>query len=436
MSQVSPIILFSLGRFQQLPWKLYHFAVTASSGRKTFTRKISVFSPIKEAAKFGTGAQMDENIRELQLNDVESFLRRTGQPKKPKAMEVVTFLLAMSQNLRAGVSVTDALKRCSTNAKTPYFRGVLGCMAYYTSTLGGDLSTVMALFPECFNEVVVARIEAGETAGKLQPAFESLGQSEKEDYKLKRKLAGMMLYPAILGVAIFGLFMLVQFFVLPRMSTLFEAMSHSGLPLSTRIVMGTANFVKTHWYFLIIPITAGYYLIENRHHIFASDAWQRFVLQVPGVGPVVRHMVVIRSLRVLSTLLSSGAPVVKTFEIVARVSGNVVYATYFDAIFQHMKAGDAIDKAFFAERHRIGEIGLDIAQQMQISAGTGDPRDALGTLVEIQQTDMQTKLDTLPILLNAFMLFSIAPFFILLALAIIEPSLAMAQDATRATVNR
>ncbi len=425
---LNAIQIFTPSRFQRLPWMLHSFTVSASHGKKTVTRKVLVFCPIKAAASLGAGAQSDENVREDEMNEIDRFLRQSGQPRKGKPMEVVGFLHAMGQSLKAGINVTDALKRAASNAKTPYFRGVLACMAHYANTVGGELSRAMALFPETFNEVVVARIEAGEATGRLMDAFVSLAESEKEDYKLRRKLMSLLVYPGLLAVAISGLFSLVQFFVLPRMGALFQSMSHGGLPLSTRIVMGAATFLKTHWYVLALPICLIILAIKKRKNIFGWPTWQRVVVAIPVVGTVMRHVIAIRSLRVLSTLLSAGAPMAKTFEIVARVSGNVVFAEYFNAIFARMRAGDQIDRAFFTERYRIGEIGRDIAQQMQIAASTGDPEEAIGPLIEIQTAELQSKMETLPVFLNFSLLLCVMPFIILIALAIIEPSLAMAQD--------
>jgi MSHA biogenesis protein MshG len=430
MASLSPNLLFAPARFKHEPWILYRFSVSTTRGKKTFSRKVDVYCPVRVAAPLGTGSQADEMVREIPLSDGMRFMRTTGLALKAKPEEVITFLNAMGQNLSVEVPLLVALRRAATNAKTPYFRGVLATMAYYVSTVGGELSKVMALFPGAFNDVVLARIEAGEAQGETAAAFKALGQTEKADYLLAKKLRSLMAYPMVLAVALTGLFCLIQFFVIPRMAPIFGLLKHSGIPTSTKIVMAFANFSKDYWWLYFVPVIFCVWAIKNRKLILSNPHVQRLLLHIPGLGEAMRHVIVIRSLRVLGTLLRSGAAMPRVFAIVGRVSGNVVYAEYFAAIFDRMRKGDDMDKAFFAERHRIGEMGLDIAIQMEVSAETANPVDSLETIIDIQQSNLNAKMETMPVLLNAFMLTLVLPFFVLLTLAVIEPSLQLAQEAT------
>ena len=90
-----------------------------------------------------------------------------------------------------------------------------------------------------------------------------------------------------------------------------------------------------------------------------------------------------------------------------------------------------MDDAFFYERHRIGDHGLDVAQQVLIGAATGSPSDGLLELVDTWQTEVLVILDVMPTFINVIMLLAALPFLVLSALAVIEPSLQMAADASK-----
>lgn len=419
--------LFQSTNFCKLPWQLYRFEV-APKAERLRKRTVFVLCPIPGAAIYGVGSQMDESVLPRPLTPFESELKMLGVSRHVKAAEVVSFMNTMGKSLLAGVSMRDALTRCAANATTPYFRGVVGCMAYYTSTQGGELSGVMRLFPNVFSEMVTAQIEAGEQAGKLREAFELLAEAMKNDLKLTKKLKGIMVYPILLAIGVIGLFVLMQTFVIPRMAPMFTSQISSGLPMSTRIVMGTSAFAQQHWYVPLGMVGLVIYGLVERRRILAIPRVQRLLISVPGLGALMRYAILIRSLRALAMLFANGVPLNRAFEITARVAGHVEYSDYFLAILVRITSGEELDRAFFAERWRIGAQGLDVAQQIQIGVSNGSEGKAILSLVDIFETEIQVKLETLPTLINFGILLMVMPLFLLVALAIIQPTVQMATD--------
>jgi type IV pilus assembly protein PilC len=97
------------------------------------------------------------------------------------------------------------------------------------------------------------------------------------------------------------------------------------LPLPTRIVIGISNFVQS-WIllmFIALPLA-----------VFGLMTWYKtptgrmfidsLLLKIPVIGMLLRKIAVARFTRTLSTLISSGVPLLDGLTITARTSGNAV----------------------------------------------------------------------------------------------------------------
>jgi type IV pilus assembly protein PilC len=133
-----------------------------------------------------------------------------------------------------------------------------------------------------------------------------------------------MIYPAaIVGVAVIVTAVLL-IWVIPVFGEVFESFG-SELPGPTRWVMALSDFVIAYvLYLAMVPIAAGFGI----RYAYKTDAGQiaidRFLLKVPVFGPLLRKAAVARFTRTLSTLVSSGVPILDALHITARTTGNRV----------------------------------------------------------------------------------------------------------------
>ena len=90
-----------------------------------------------------------------------------------------------------------------------------------------------------------------------------------------------------------------------------------------------------------MPVFIVLFLLFIRTH-FGRWIWDKFKLQVPIIGPVVRKNAISRFTRTLGTLVSSGVPILKALIIVRETAGNVVISNAVTTVHESVKEGETI----------------------------------------------------------------------------------------------
>ena len=194
---------------------------------------------------------------------------------------------------------------------------------------GSTLAAAMARHPKVFDQLYSNMVEAGETGGILDLILQRLSTFIEKIVKLKRDVISAMIYPAAVdrcwrscAVAV------IMIVVIPQFQNIFLGLLGPGeqLPLPTRIVVGISNFLAG-WGGLVI--LAGDHRVRRWHSVLLQDARRQeisigLLLKIPILGDIFRKIAVARFSRTLSTLLSSGVPILQSLDITARTAGNVI----------------------------------------------------------------------------------------------------------------
>ncbi len=149
-----------------------------------------------------------------------------------------------------------------------------------------------------------------------------------KERKLRTKLLSAMIYPAILSFVAIIVVILLLTFVLPTFVNMFES-SGVPLPLPTRILMGISKVFSNFWYIMLLVLAVLIYA-WNRYLKTEQGRlrWDRAKLKLPIVKNVTIKVISARLTRTLSTLLSSGIPLLNCLEITSKVLGNKVVAVW------------------------------------------------------------------------------------------------------------
>jgi type IV pilus assembly protein PilC len=108
------------------------------------------------------------------------------------------------------------------------------------------------------------------------------------------------------------------------------------LPLPTAIVIGLSNFVSRFWWVLFVFGGLSFVGIKYmRKDPKGRYMFDKFLLNLPVLGSVLRKIAVARFTRTLGTLITSGVPILEGLAITARTSGNAVLE---DALMKVRKA--------------------------------------------------------------------------------------------------
>lgn len=396
--------------------KWNYFVFKRSSG--SFNRKVAVFAPNKEIAKYGLGFTEDEKVVLLKETPGSLILL---QKTKIRPKELIVVLQALQKCMKAGASISKALEIAAFGVKHPLTRGVIGVLLWSTAKNGLQLSAAMEKMNSLFDQVMIAMIKAGERSGKLPFILEDLAKRMEQASNIRSKTLTSLYYPIfVIGLTIVGA-TIVNFFVFPSIMSNFKMMD-AKLPPITQFMIDFVGFTGNNPGLLLIPIGGIISLFLSRKRIAGSNCLQRQLIRLPIVGQLIAGSIFERSLSTLSLLQKSGINIVDAYKMTIEVSGNIAFKEYFSSVLEHIKVGNTPDKAFFKERYRLGKHSAEVANLMKVASFTGEDWKALGELANSVAEDVKLKAEALPKLIQPILLVFIALIVGFMIAAVYLPS--------------
>jgi len=210
-------------------------------------------------------------------------------------------------------------------------------------------------------------------------------------------------------------------FVVPKMTEMYADMG-GQLPIATRILIGLSNFTRGTW-FITIPLIIGAIYLFKRWIKTAPGRlwWDRFKLNVPIFGRLNRLVAVGRFGRTLSTLLSSGVPVLTSLEIVRTIVSNEVMAKVIDDARVAVREGDSLASPLKAS----GEFPPMMTHMISIGEKTGQLESMLKNVADSYDAEVDAKVSTLTAVLEPILIVAMGLMVGFLVVALLMPMLQM-----------
>jgi len=341
---------------------------------------------------------------QITLMSVKEKGREIGIPKlagkrKVKSKDLAIFTRQFSVMIDAGLPLVQCLDILSQQQQNKYFQQVLAQVRQDVEE-GSTLANAMSRHPRVFDQLYANMVEAGETGGILDLILQRLSTFIEKIVKLKRDVVSALIYPAaviLLAIAAIAVIMIV---VIPQFQNIFLGLLGPGepLPLPTRIVVGISNFLAG-WGGLgilvgIIATAVGlkiYYKTPKGRKVIDT-----ILLKVPILGPIFLKIGMARFSRTLSTLLSSGVPILQSLDITAKTAGNVVIEEAILAIRGAVEQGKS-----FVEPLRASEIFPHmVAQMVGIGEQTGALDAMLGKIADFYEQEVDSAIANLMTLIE------------------------------------
>jgi len=242
-----------------------------------------------------------------------------GVPSKDLAI----FTRQFSVMIDAGLPLVQCLEILGSQQENKTFAKVLQQTRMDVEG-GASLADAMRKQPKAFDDLFTNMIAAGEAGGILDTILKRLATYIEKNVKLKAQVKGAMVYPVsvitIAGVVI-GV---ILWKVIPTFAAMFAGLN-AELPLPTRFVISLSNWLVRLLPFLVVGSVL---LVVAFKRYYATHSGRRVVdgvvLKAPIFGTLMRKIAVARFCRTLSTLISSGVPILDGLEITARTAGNAI----------------------------------------------------------------------------------------------------------------
>jgi type IV pilus assembly protein PilC len=251
---------------------------------------------------------------------------KPGAPKAGKgvpAKNLAIFTRQFSVMIDAGLPLVQCLDILGKQEPHKNFSAVILKVREDVES-GAALADSMKKHPKTFDALYSNMIAAGEAGGILDTILKRLAVYIEKNVKLKGEVKSAMIYPIAVIVIATLVVGAILWKVIPTFASLFEGLG-AELPFPTRVVIAASDFIVAWGWLIVIGLGVAGYLIRRyygteggRHTIDA------IMLKVPVLGNILRKVAVARFCRTLSTLLSSGVPILDGLDITARTSGNAI----------------------------------------------------------------------------------------------------------------
>jgi len=259
----------------------------------------------------------------ISVEEAQAQTQKKKASKKVKLDELVIFTRQLATMVESGIALVNVLDILSEQIENKGFREVISGIKNDVET-GSSFSQGLARHPNIFSQLYINMVKAGESSGLLDEILNRVATYLEKTAALQRKVKSAMVYPvAVITIAV-GITMFLLIKVVPTFQGIFDMLGGS-LPLPTQILLAVSNFLR-QWFLLgfigsvVFVVVASRYIKTDQGRL----VFDKVILKLPIFGDLIKKVSVAKFARTLSTLVRSGVPILGSFDIVAKTSGNKI----------------------------------------------------------------------------------------------------------------
>ena len=380
---------------------VYKAKVKDHSG-KVFTEKVEAASPEQARSilqnRYVAIGKINKSAIDFDLSQIEMALSKITV--KDKAI----FSRQFSVMVNAGVAIVRCLGILSDQSGNPKMkRALLGISADVQQ--GNSLSESMAKYPECFDDLYVNMVEAGEAGGVLDEVLERLSKLLEDIAKLQNQIKSAMTYPMTVGAFAVLAFLGMTIFLIPVFSGIFDSLG-AELPALTKFMVFLSETLRSPKAVIPIGAIAGIVFAWKTYYKTPMGRLQidGLMLKLPILGDLNEKSAVARFCRVFGVLTRSGVPVLNCFDIVCNTIGNQVIVNAVQGAKADIQQGGMISLAIQKEN-----VFPPLAIQMiSIGEETGELDEMMSKVADFYEDEVEQAVKALTSMIEPIMMVGIA----------------------------
>ena len=270
--------------------------------------------------------------------------------KKIGPQDVMLFSKQFATMVKAGLPILNVLSMLRDQIEHPTMKEIIEDIR--KSLEGGvTLSKCFEKYPKIFDNIYINLIKAGEASGKLDIFLLKLVDSLEKREKVKKKIKGALMYPAVMfSVAITVMvFMLIK--VVPVFAKMYEGMG-VALPTPTAVIMTASNFMRgsggaTLGIIAVLVFITFKYTTTKIPKV--RYRWHKYVIGMPVFGDMILKSLLARIALIMGNLSAAGVNLLEAIEIAKSVSNNDVVTQALENVKKGVFSGDTLTKLFLKE---------------------------------------------------------------------------------------
>jgi type IV pilus assembly protein PilC len=347
-----------------------------------------------------------------------------GVPRK----QLVSFTRQLSTLQDAGLPILRSLQILEQQQKPGLLKAIIGGVADEVEG-GGTLSDAMSKYPKAFDKLYVNMINAGEAGGVLDLILARLADFMEKAAKLKKKVIGAMIYPAVVISIAVGIVTMIMIFVIPKFEDIFRDF-HLQLPGPTQLLMNISHFMAPPVNGWIYIIAAPFVLMGLIRLIRMSEGGKYAVdvvkLKIPILGAILGKTAVARFTRTLGTLISAGVPILDAINITKETAGNEVFARALVKVHDAIREGESMADPLRATK----VVDAIVVNMIDVGEETGDLDKMLMKVADNYDSDVDVLVSSLISILEPVMVVILGVIVGFIVIALFMPMITLIQGMT------
>lgn len=387
----------------------YAYVATLADGQVATGRAKGASREAAETTLHGRG------LRDVRLTEKKGLLQTELMAKRVKRVEIMHLSRQLGAFIHAGLPLVEAVHTLGSESDNPTLRAM---MAEVEDRLrGGDtLSNCFDAHPKIFPEYYRGIMRSAELTGELDTVLAQLSTYLERDEEARRKVKSAMVYPSIIaGMAVVTVVVL-SVFVLPKFKTFFAGLN-AELPLPTRMLLTTTDFLGQWWWAILSGVLAlslmGFIALRTRPGRYARD---RIVLALPVLGVTVQFALVERFCRILASMVNAGVPLPQALQVATDSLHNMVYSRALAEVADAMYEGEGLATPLI----RTGLFPPTAAQMMRVGEETGTLDTQLQVTAEYYEGELDYKIKKLTSLIEPIVIIAMGGIVGFVAIALVS----------------
>ncbi|MES2899207.1 MAG: type II secretion system F family protein [Pseudomonadota bacterium] len=346
--------------------------------------------------------------------------------KKVTSMDVQLFSRQLYTLLKSGVPIMRGLAGLEESAISKSFAKVIKDLRESLDS-GRELSAAMRRHPTVFSNFYLSMVRVGEMTGRLEEVFLRLFDHLEFDRGMRERVKAAMRYPTFVVIAMVAAMVIVNIFVIPQFAKVFAGFG-AELPLMTRILIASSNFMVAYWPSLLVGSIAAFF--GWRAYVRSPKGqlwWDRKKLKIPIAGKIILKGTMARFARSYALSMKSGVPMVQALAVVAQTVDNAYLASRIDQMRDGVERGESILRTATA-----ANVFTPIVLQMiAVGEETGSLDDLMDEIAEMYEREVDYELKTLSDQIEPIMITFLGIMVLILALGIFLPIWDLGKAALR-----
>lgn len=290
---------------------------------------------------------------------------------------------------------------------------------------GRELSAALARHESVFSAFYRAMVQVGEMTGHLGEVMLRLAEHIEFELDVRARIRQALRYPAMVGAAIVAAVVIINLFVLPTFAQMFAGF-RSELPLMTRLLLAVSAFTVRWWPLLAALAALGVAgLRQWRATAQGRYTWDRWMLRLPIVGPIVMKATLARFARSFAMASRSGVPISQAMTVVARTVDNAWVGARIEQMRDGVERGESLSRCAATT----GVFTPVVLQMISVGEETGELDSLLLDIAAMYERETDYAIKGLSSAIEPVMLLIIGGMVLVLALGVFMPMWSMGQAA-------